>query len=101
MLEKCDGDKLERRCCLDIVEDMKTVTLAWVGAVAFAGGAVFVAPLASAAEAFPNKPVRFLVGFAPGGGADIVTRALGSKLSEVLGQQVIVDNRPGAGGGSR
>lgn len=97
-MEKCDGDKLERRCCLDIVEDMKTVTLAWVGAVAFAGGAVFVAPLASAAEAFPNKPVRFLVGFAPGGGADIVTRALGSKLSEVLGQQVIVDNRPGAGG---
>src|SRR3954451_11339537 len=54
---------------------------------------------ASAAPAeFPSKPLRFLVGFAPGGGADIVVRAISGKLSDALGQQVIVDNRAGAGG---
>jgi len=77
---------------------VNTVKHPFVGAVAFAVSASLVSELAGSAEDFPNKPVRFLVGFAPGGGADIVTRALASRLTETLGQQVIVDNRPGAGG---
>jgi tripartite-type tricarboxylate transporter receptor subunit TctC len=48
--------------------------------------------------AFPDKPVRFVVGFTPGGPSDILSRALGQKLAEQWGQQVVIENRPGAGG---
>jgi tripartite-type tricarboxylate transporter receptor subunit TctC len=47
---------------------------------------------------FPTQPVRLVVPFGPGGFADVTTRAVGQKLSEGLGQQVVIDNRPGAGG---
>jgi tripartite-type tricarboxylate transporter receptor subunit TctC len=50
------------------------------------------------AVAFPVKPIRFVVGFTPGGPSDILARALGQKLAERWGQQVVIDNRPGAGG---
>ena len=52
----------------------------------------------AAAAQYPDKPIRMIVGFAPGGGTDTTARALTPKLGERLGQQVIVDNRPGAAG---
>ena len=53
---------------------------------------------AHAQPAFPAKPIRLIVGFAPGGGTDIVARAIAPKMSEILGQGVIVENRSGAAG---
>lgn len=50
------------------------------------------------AQGFPNKPMRIVIGFPPGGGIDLVARILAAKLTENFGQQVIVDNKPGANG---
>ncbi len=47
------------------------------------------------AQAYPNRPVRLLVPFTPGGGTDILARVVGAKMSESMGQQIVVDNRPG------
>ncbi|OWS69054.1 Bug family tripartite tricarboxylate transporter substrate binding protein [Polynucleobacter campilacus] len=54
--------------------------------------------LALAQQAFPSKPIRLIVGFAPGGGTDIVARAIAPKMGEILGQSVIVENKSGAAG---
>ena len=58
----------------------------------------FVDPLPAAAQAqYPNRPIHIVVGFTPGGGNDIIARIFGQKLSESLGQPVIIENKPGAG----
>ena len=53
--------------------------------------------LAQSAANYPNKAIRYIVGYTPGGTADMLARAVGQKLTEAWGQQVIVENRPGAG----
>jgi tripartite-type tricarboxylate transporter receptor subunit TctC len=55
-------------------------------------------PLAAGAQVYPVKPIRVIVGFAPSGGTDVAARTLGQKLAESLGQSIVIDNRPGAGG---
>ena len=73
---------------------MKTLRAALILVVAlFAGG-----PSAQTAGIFPNKPIRLIVAFPPGGPVDVITRTLAQQLSESLGQPVVVDNRAGAGG---
>ena len=53
---------------------------------------------ALAADPYPARPIRMIVGFAPGGGTDLTARPVAQKMSELMGQQVIVENRPGAAG---
>src|SRR5258708_14376477 len=52
------------------------------------------------AAGYPGRPIRVIVGFAAGGGNDIFARLVGQKLSELIGQSVVIENRPAAGGAS-
>lgn len=65
-------------------------------AIAFALS--FTAASVHAQDKYPSRPIRLLTPFAPGGGSDILARLIGPQVSEKLGQQIIVDNRPGGGG---
>ena len=64
----------------------------------FAAAASLFFCAASLAQNYPAKPIRLILGFAPGGSTDLVARVVGQKMSESWGQQVIIDNRPGANG---
>ena len=62
------------------------------------GAAALLAPVVVWAQAWPTKPVRVIVTFAPGGSSDVVARLISGPLQQKLGQTVVVDNKPGAGG---
>jgi tripartite-type tricarboxylate transporter receptor subunit TctC len=70
----------------------RRTALAAIGAAAaLPGGAL-------AQAAYPNKPIKIMVGFAPGGPSDIISRVVGAKMGEILGAQVVIENKTGAGG---
>src|ERR1700686_158205 len=56
-----------------------------------------VSAAAARADDFPTRPIRVIVGFGAGSGADITARVVGARMSEILGQQIVVENKPGAG----
>jgi tripartite-type tricarboxylate transporter receptor subunit TctC len=70
-------------------------TIARVGALSLAAAAIFFSGASFAA--YPNKPLRLVVPFTPGGGTDLIARSLGAGMSKALGVPVIIENRPGAG----
>lgn len=74
---------------------MKTVGKIFAGLACAAF--VFLASFTAHGDDYPNKPIRLLVGYAPGGAVDIVSRVLADPLEKRLGQRIVVDNRPGGG----
>jgi tripartite-type tricarboxylate transporter receptor subunit TctC len=71
----------------------RTSALSALAAVALA--ALVIAPAAAQSD-YPTRPIKLVVGFGAGGGTDILARLVGAKLSEILGQSVVIENRPGA-----
>ncbi|NBQ89306.1 MAG: tripartite tricarboxylate transporter substrate binding protein, partial [Betaproteobacteria bacterium] len=74
---------------------------AWLGAAAAVstlGSLALCSPAAHAQASYPDKPIRMVIAFPPGGPTDLVARVLAQKLAEQMGQSVVVDNKPGANG---
>src|SRR5215470_11044288 len=79
---------------------MKADPATWVRCariVLAAAGLTLVSALCPAQSQYPNRPIRFIVPYPPGGGTDFIAREIGQKIAEALGQSVVIDNRPGAG----
>jgi tripartite-type tricarboxylate transporter receptor subunit TctC len=72
---------------------MRAIKLLAIAALIMTAGA----SATRAQSDYPNKPVRLIVGFIPGSSADITARVLGARMSQLLGQQIVVENKPGAG----
>ena len=68
----------------------------WIAAVASLAAVLSV--FSAAHAAYPERPVRVIVGLAPGGGTDTIARIMTPKLTEVFGQSFVIDNRPSSGG---
>jgi tripartite-type tricarboxylate transporter receptor subunit TctC len=66
--------------------------------VVLLGLTMLMAPAGASAQAYPTKPVSLLIAFPPGGPSDVLSRIVGKKLEQLLGQPFVMDNRPGAGG---
>ena len=71
---------------------------AWVGACAIAACALLGPQTGASAQSYPERPVRMLIAFSPAGAIDVLGRLIAQKLSDMWGQQVVVENRPGGGG---
>ena len=80
---------------------MKAVWLvkaAWLVLSLCCATACIAADKSDPAPGFPSKPIRWIVGFAPGASNDLIARTVAQRLTEIWGRQIIIDNRPGAGG---
>lgn len=81
----------------DFRTDSRNITRRVLIASALAVSAACVPGLANAQSAYPNKPIRMIVPYAAGGGTDFFARAVGTSMSNILGQPLVIENRPGAG----
>ena len=72
--------------------------LRWIGVLVLAVAAASAIRNEVAAQTWPSGPIRWLVGFPPGGTADMISRDIGGHLEKVLGQPIVIENRPGANG---
>ena len=71
---------------------------AWLGMALAAAAALALASGAAQAQNWPTKPIKFVVAYPAGGGADFIARLFSERMSKLLDQPVVVENRPGAGG---
>ena len=88
------GPVADARRGLSVRRTKATTVVTLIGAVAVA----LLAPLAEAQQKFPTKPIRLVVAFTAGGTPDTLARMIGPRMGEALGQPVVIENRPGAGG---